>query len=69
MLLATFGDYAINEVAHFLINKHNAEIGIIVNTQGLRQFRLDDHKKCNVDVSILAKKLCNGGGHACSCWW
>ena len=28
-IIATFADYAINEVAHFLIKKHNADIGII----------------------------------------
>ena len=26
-VVATFADYAINEIAHFLINKHDAQIG------------------------------------------
>ena len=62
-VIATFGDYAINEVAHFLINKHNADIGIIVNTKA-KTVSFRRHKECDVDVSILAKNLCNGGGYA-----
>jgi len=62
-VIATFGDYAINEVAHFLINKHNAQIGIIVNTKA-KTVSFRRHKECDVDVSILAKNLCNGGGYA-----
>jgi oligoribonuclease NrnB/cAMP/cGMP phosphodiesterase (DHH superfamily) len=62
-VIATFGDYAINEVAHFLINKHSAQIGIIVNTKA-KTVSFRRHKECNVDVSILAKNLCNGGGYA-----
>ena len=62
-VIATFGDYAINEVAHFLINKHNADIGIIVNTKA-KTVSFRRHKGCDVDVSILAKNLCNGGGFA-----
>ena len=61
-VIATFGDYAINEVAHFLINKHNAQIGIIVNTKA-KTVSFRRHKACNVDVSILAKNLCSGGGY------
>ena len=62
-IIATFGDYAINEVAHFLINKHNVHIGIIVNTKA-KTVSFRRRKGCNVDVSILAKNLCNGGGYA-----
>ena len=62
-VIATFGDYAINEVAHFLINKHNVHIGIIVNTKA-KTVSFRRRKGCNVDVSILAKNLCNGGGYA-----
>ena len=62
-VIATFGDYAINEVAHFLINKHSAQIGIVVNTKA-KTVSFRRHKECNVDVSILAKNLCNGGGYA-----
>jgi len=62
-VIATFGDYAINEVAHFLINKHNVHIGIIVNTKA-KTVSFRRRKGCDVDVSILAKNLCSGGGYA-----
>jgi len=62
-IVATFANYAINELAHYLIKKHNADIGVIVNTDANTvSFRRS--KQCDVDVSVLAKKLCNGGGHA-----
>jgi hypothetical protein len=62
-VVATFANYAINELAHYLIKRHNADIGVIVNTDANTvSFRRS--KQCDVDVSVLAKKLCNGGGHA-----
>ena len=62
-VIATFANYAVGELAHFLIKKYDADIGIIVNSQAkLVSFRRS--KLSDVDVSILAKKLCDGGGHA-----
>ena len=62
-IVATFGNYAVGELAHFLIKKYNADIGIVVNSQAkavsFRRSKLSD-----VDVSIIAKNLCQGGGHA-----
>ena len=62
-VVATFANYAINELAHCLLNKHNCDISIIVNTQN-KTVSFRRSKNCNADVSILAQKLCNGGGHA-----
>ena len=60
-IIATFANYAISEVAHFLIKRHNADIGIVVNpTSKTVSFRRS--KESTVDVSVLAKTLCNGGG-------
>lgn len=60
-VVATFASYAINEVAHALIVKHKADIGIVVNTDNQTvSFRRS--KTSEVDVSILARKFCNGGG-------
>ena len=64
-VVATFANYAVGELAHFLIKKHNADIGIIVNSQA-KAVSFRRSKNCDVDVSILAKKLCNGGGHSSS---
>ncbi len=62
-IVATFANYAINELAHFLLKKYNTDISIIVNTQA-KTVSFRRSKKTDVDVSILATKLCNGGGHA-----
>ena len=62
-IVATFANYAINELAHYLINKHKADISVIVNTQS-KTVSFRRSKSCDADVSILAQKLCNGGGHA-----
>lgn len=60
-VIATFASYAINEVAHALLVKHKADIGIVVNTDNQTvSFRRS--KTSEVDVSILARKFCNGGG-------
>ena len=64
-IVATFANYAVNELAHFLIKKYNSDIGIVVNTQAQTvSFRRS--KQSDVDLSILATKLCQGGGHSAS---
>lgn len=62
-VIASFGDYAVGELAHFLLSKYSADISIIVNTKA-KTVSFRKSKECNVDVSFLAKKLCDGGGHA-----
>ena len=62
-VVATFANYAINELAHFLLKKYNTDISIIVNTQA-KTVSFRRSKESNIDVSILATKLCDGGGHA-----
>ena len=64
-VIATFANYAVGDLAHFLIKKYDADIGIIVNSQA-KAVSFRRSKDCNVDVSVLAKKLCQGGGHAAS---
>ena len=64
-VVATFANYAVGELAHFLIKKYNADIGIVVNSQA-KAVSFRRSKSCDVDVSILAKNLCQGGGTAAS---
>jgi oligoribonuclease NrnB/cAMP/cGMP phosphodiesterase (DHH superfamily) len=64
-IVASFGNYAVGELAHFLIKKYNADIGIIVNTQA-KAVSFRRSKLCDADVSVLAKNLCQGGGHTSS---
>ncbi len=61
-VVASFGNYAVGELAHFLLSKYKSDISIIVNTQA-KTVSFRRSKNCNVDVSLLAKKLCDGGGH------
>ena len=61
-VIASFGDYAIGELAHFLLSKYNADISVIVNTKA-KTVSFRRSKDCDADVSLLAKKLCDGGGH------
>jgi len=64
-VVATFANYAVGELAHFLIKKYNADIGVVVNT-GAKTVSFRRSKLSDVDVSILAKNICHGGGHASS---
>ena len=59
--VSIIGNYAISEVAHFIITKHNAEIGIVVNLD-TKTVSFRRSKESSVDVSIIAKSLCEGGG-------
>ncbi|NBW33530.1 MAG: hypothetical protein EBR30_00580 [Cytophagia bacterium] len=56
------GNKFINEICDHLIKKYNAEIVFFVNTDASHvSFRKS--KQCEVDLSKLAAKLCEGGGH------
>ena len=62
-VIAIFADYAVNEVAHYFIKKHKADIGIVINLNSHTvSFRRS--KKSKADVSVLAKTICEGGGSA-----
>lgn len=61
--VSIISNYAVSEVAHYIISKHDAEIGIVVNLEtNTVSFRRS--KDSDVDVSIIAKALCDGGGSA-----
>ncbi len=61
-IVAAFANNFINEISDWLIYKYQGDISIVVNVDESRvSFRRS--KTCNVDVSKLAKKLANGGGH------
>lgn len=55
-------DHNINEVASELINKHNADICLVVNLKS-KGVSLRKNIRCNVNLNKLAEKLCDGGGH------
>jgi oligoribonuclease NrnB/cAMP/cGMP phosphodiesterase (DHH superfamily) len=59
---STFSDFCINEIAQAIIDKTNSEVGIVVNlkTNSVSYRRSKDSK---FNVSKLAEKLSEGGGH------
>lgn len=60
-VISTFVNSHINEVGHYLINKYNADIAIMVNVdRQLVSFRKS--VGCKADLSVLAVNLCEGGG-------
>ncbi len=60
--VSTMATECINDVAHHIIESSGADIGIVVNTNSNKvSFRKD--KNCPVNLSELAKRLTNGGGH------
>lgn len=59
--VSMIGNYAISEIANYIISKHDAEIGIIVNLD-TKTVSFRRNKTSDVDVSIIAKTLCEGGG-------
>ena len=59
--VSIIADFAISEVAHYIISKHNADIGFVVNLN-TKTVSFRRCKTCDVDVSILAKNLCGGSG-------
>lgn len=60
-ITAAFSDVSINEVSDYLLSKYSTDIAIVVNLKSNRvSFRRNNS---DIDLSELAKKLCNGGGH------
>lgn len=59
--VSIIADFAISEVAHYIISRHNADIGFVVNLN-TKTVSFRRCKTCDVDVSILAKTLCGGSG-------
>lgn len=60
-IVAAFADIAINDISDYIINKFIPDIAIVINLKTTRvSFRRNNRE---VDVSLLAKKLCDGGGH------
>ena len=60
-VVSIFADYAVSEVAHFIISRKKADIGIVINLDAkVVSFRRS--KECEADVSVLAKAFCAGGG-------
>ena len=62
VVYGTHGNKFVNEICDHMLNTHPADIVFFVNADNSHvSFR--KNKKCEVDLSKLAAKLCDGGGH------
>lgn len=63
-VVSTFANTCINDVAEHIINTHEADIGLVINTTSNKvSFRKS--KKCEVDLARLSQTMCeDGGGHS-----
>ena len=55
-------DFCINEISQQMIDKTCSDIGIVVNSNS-NSVSFRRKKGCTVNLSKLAEKLCEGGGH------
>lgn len=62
VVYGTHGNKFVNEICDYMLNTHPADIVFFVNSDNSHvSFR--KNKKCEVDLSKLAAKICDGGGH------
>lgn len=58
--LATFASSHINDVGNYLLDQDGCDVAIIINVNSQKvSFRT----KKDINVSVLANRLCEGGGH------
>jgi len=61
-IYGTHGNKFVNEICDYMLNTHPADIVFFVNSDNSHvSFR--KNKSCEVDLSKLAAKICEGGGH------
>jgi len=61
-ILGTSGNRFVNEICDHVIHTQNADIVFFVNTDN-QHVSFRKNKTCEIDLSKLAAKLCEGGGH------
>jgi nanoRNase/pAp phosphatase (c-di-AMP/oligoRNAs hydrolase) len=61
-LAGTFGTKYVNDICDMLLKKYGADIVFFVNVDN-KHVSFRKAKTCDVDLSKLATKICNGGGH------
>ena len=59
--VSIFANFAVGEVAHYIISKHGADIGVVINLDN-KTVSFRRSKTSDVDVSVLSKAFCDGGG-------
>lgn len=62
-IVSTFADFAINEVAQYILNKHEADISIVINTKN-NTVSFRKQKSVTYNISLLAKRIADGEGNS-----
>lgn len=62
-ILGTSGSKFVNEVCDYILRTHKADIVFFVNTNNSHVSFRKNKENCEIDLSKLAAKLCEGGGH------
>lgn len=62
-IVGTMSTKFVNEVCDFLIREHKADIVFSMNTNNQHVSWRKNKETCPVDLSVLAAKLSEGGGH------
>lgn len=62
-VISTFANTCINDVADYIIDEYDADIGIVINTSSQKvSFR--KNSACDIDLSKFSKSVCDeAGGH------
>lgn len=60
--VSAFASTHINDVAHHIINEYDADVGIVINLKS-KKVSFRKNKNVDIDVSAIAGKLVQGGGH------
>jgi oligoribonuclease NrnB/cAMP/cGMP phosphodiesterase (DHH superfamily) len=63
--MSTFATECINDVAHHVIDKMGADIGVVVNLN-TNKVSYRKNKSIDLNLSTIARKLNSGGGHKCA---
>ena len=61
--VSTFADKYINDIADYILREGKAEVGMVINLES-NKVSIRKQKGVNLDLSDLAKKLLDGGGHS-----
>lgn len=60
--VSTFADSCINEIAEYIIDRYNADVGMVVNLK-TKKVSLRKSKECDLHLGNFSKKILEGGGH------
>lgn len=62
VIMATFAEKYVNDVADFLLSKYNIDVAIIANTK-TNHVSFRRQKDSDMKLEVFAKDIANGGGH------